>query len=202
VGIHGGELHPEQIAKAYAKRRRVSREQMQLGERTWRAFRQPSPAALIRLLQADLGAMPGLRPALLWLLQEYPNRRNGLSRLENDLLREIYRREIAKASQAVTPIIARETVGDTLLFDMLRNLVQAEHPLLEFAQPFAGKFQTWEFNGATLALTNVGRRVLADKDDAVALNGIDRWIGGVHLHGKSVRWRWDGKAKNVIAAKC
>lgn len=202
VAIHGGELHPEQIAKGYDKRRPISRRQMQLGEQTWRAFRQSSPAALNRLLQADLGVMPGLRPAVLWLLQEYPNLRNGLSRLESDLLREIHRREIAKASQAVTPIIAREPVGDTLLFDMLRNFVRAEHPLLEFAQPFAGRFQTWEFNGATLALTNVGRRVLAGKDDAVALNGIDRWIGGVHLQGKSVRWRWDGKAKTVIAAKC
>jgi hypothetical protein len=202
VAIHGGELHPEQIAKAYAKRRPVSGKQMQLGERMWWAFRQPSPAALIRFLQADFGAMPGLRPALLWLLQEYPNLRNGLSRLESDLLREIHRRKIAKASQAVTPIISREPVGDTLLSDMLRNFVQAKHPLLEFAQPFAGKVQSWEFNGATLALTNVGRRVLAGRDDAVALNGIDRWIGGVHLHGKSVRWRWDGKAKSVIAAKC
>ena len=201
VAIHGGELHPEQMAKAYDKRRPVSRKQIQMGERMWRAFRQPSPAALIRLLQADVSVMPGLRPAVLWLLQEYPNRRNGLSRLESDLLREIHRREIAKASQAVTTIIAREPVGDTLLWDMLRNFVRAEHPLLEFAQPFAGNFQTWEFNGATLALTNVGRRVLAGKDDAVALNGIDRWIGGVHLQGKSVRWRWDAKAKSVIAAK-
>lgn len=201
VAIHGGELHPEHMAKAYAKRRPVSHDQMQMGERTWRAFRQPSPAALNRLLRADLDVMPGLRPAVRWLLQEYPNLRNGLSRLERDLLGEIHRREIAKASQAVTPIIAREPVGDLLLFDMLRNFVQAEHPLLEFAQPFAGKFQTREFNGATLALTNVGRRVLAGKDDAVALNGIDRWIGGVHLHGKSVRWRWDGKARSVIATK-
>jgi len=202
AAIHGGELHPEQMAKAYAKRRSVSGKQMQLGERTWRAFRQPSPAGLVRLMQADLGAMPGVRSAVLWLLQEYPNLRNGLSRLERDLLRQIHRREIAKASQAVIPIIAREPVGDLLLFDMLRNFVQAEHPLLEFAQPFAGKFQTWEFNGATLALTNAGRRVLAGKDDAVALNGIDRWIGGVHLHGKTVRWRWDRKAKSVIAANC
>lgn len=201
VAIHGGELHPEQMAKAYDKRRPISRQQMQLGERMWRAFRQPSPAALNRLLQTDLTVMPGLRPAVLWLLEEYPNLRNGLSRLESKLLREIHRREIAKASQAMIPIIAGEPVGDTLLLDMLRSFVQAEHPLLEFAQPFAGKFQTWEFNGATLALTDVGRRVLAGKDDAVALNGIDRWIGGVHLHGKSVRWRWDGKAKSVIAAK-
>ena len=202
VAIHGGELHPEQIAKAYDKRRPVSRKQMQMGERMWRAFRQPSPAALIRLLQADLGVMPGLRPAVLWLLEEYPNQRNGLSRLESDLLREIHRREIAKASQAVIPIIAREPVGDTLLFDMLRNFVRAEHPLLEFAQPLAGRFQTSEFNGASLTLTKVGRRVLAGKDDAVALNGLDRWIGGVHLQGKSVLWRWDGKAKSVIAVKC
>lgn len=202
VAVHGGELHPEQIANAYDRRRPVSGKQMQLGERVWGAFRQPSPAALNRLLQADLGVMPGLRPAVRWLLQEYPNQRNGLSRLENDLLREVQRREIAKASQAVIPIITREPVGDLLLFDMLRNFVRAEHPLLEFAQPFAGRLQASEFNGASLALTKVGRRVLMGKDDAVSLNGIDRWIGGVHLHGKSVHWRWDEKARNVIAAKC
>ena len=29
-----------------------------------------------------------------------------------------------------------------------------------------------------------------EKKDQVALNGIDRWIGGVHLSGREVRWRW------------
>ena len=32
-------------------------------------------------------------------------------------------------------------------------------------------------------------RALADH---LRLNGIDRWLGGVHLHGDRV-WRWDGE---------
>jgi len=33
--------------------------------------------------------------------------------------------------------------------------------------------------------------VLAGKADHITLNGIDRWIGGVHLFGNQVPWRWD-----------
>ena len=34
--------------------------------------------------------------------------------------------------------------------------------------------------------------------DHVELNGIDRWIGGVHLDGKQARWRWDEGTETVI----
>jgi hypothetical protein len=40
-------------------------------------------------------------------------------------------------------------------------------------------------------LPGAGTRVLAGQADQVALNGIDRWIGGVHLTGHQVPWRWD-----------
>jgi hypothetical protein len=42
-----------------------------------------------------------------------------------------------------------------------------------------------------LQLTATGTRVLAGEADHVQLNGIDRWIGGVHLHGRQIPWRWD-----------
>jgi hypothetical protein len=45
--------------------------------------------------------------------------------------------------------------------------------------------------GTRLRLTAAGARVLAGEADHVELNGIDRWIGGVHLHGHRVPWRWD-----------
>ena len=32
--------------------------------------------------------------------------------------------------------------------------------------------------------------MLAGRADRVALAGLDRWLGGVHLHGREV-WRWD-----------
>ena len=36
--------------------------------------------------------------------------------------------------------------------------------------------------------------------DHVALNGVDRWIGGVHLQGRAVPWRWDDGTESVVAA--
>lgn len=194
VAVHGGELRPEQMAAALAKRRPMSAAQMPLFERFWRAFRKPSPSGLVRLLDADTKVVPGLRSVLRWLLQECPSRRNGLSRLENRLLRELGRLGPDKAARVVGRVLLatpREGVGDQLLFDMLRSFVVARPALVQFAEPFADRIQSWRFNGSTLSLTDPGRLALAGKADAVALAGIDRWIGGVHLHGRWVRWRWD-----------
>ena len=197
VPLHGGELRPEQMSSALAKRRPISAEQMRLNDRLWRVFRKPTPAALVRLLQADTKAVPGLQRVVRWLLQEYPSCRNGLSRMENVLLRELKRVGTAKAARVVCKVmirtLGREGVGDQLLFDVLRSQVSARPPLVQFAEPFKEKIQSWKFNGSTLTLTAFGRLVLAGRADAVAMTGIDRWIGGVHLHGCSVRWRWDGK---------
>lgn len=51
-----------------------------------------------------------------------------------------------------------------------------------------------------LRLTGTGARVLAGEEDHVALNGIDRWIGGVHLHGHRVAWRFDEGIEAVTPA--
>jgi len=34
-------------------------------------------------------------------------------------------------------------------------------------------------------------------EDHVGLNGVDRWIGGVHLTGRAVRWRWDEGTESI-----
>ena len=49
-----------------------------------------------------------------------------------------------------------------------------------------------------VALTDAGRSVLAGHLDRVAACGIDRWLGGVHLHGRHDVWRWDD-ARQTIA---
>lgn len=43
----------------------------------------------------------------------------------------------------------------------------------------------------TVTITPVGRDVLNGRKDHIRLNGIDRWLGGVHLSGPDVKWRWD-----------
>jgi hypothetical protein len=48
---------------------------------------------------------------------------------------------------------------------------------------------------AELTLTDDGRRVLAGDADRVALCGIDRWLGGVHLTGRGPVWRWNNHTR-------
>jgi len=196
VARHGGELPPQDISRVFASGRRITSAQMGLADRAWLAFRQPSPSGLVRLLKTDL-TIPGLRLALVRLLQEYPSARDGLSRLERTLLRQIG--GTTRAAVAVGTVIARESVGDVLLFDMLRSFITARHPLLHFAEPFSGRVSSSRFNGSALALTDTGRQVLRGKADHIAINGIDRWIGGMHLKGKRVPWRWDQRLGMLVA---
>jgi hypothetical protein len=35
----------------------------------------------------------------------------------------------------------------------------------------------------------------------VRLNGLDRWIGGVHLVGREARWRWDEGTEAVAPSR-
>jgi hypothetical protein len=32
----------------------------------------------------------------------------------------------------------------------------------------------------------------------VRLNGVDRWIGGVHLRGRYPQWRWDEGTETIV----
>ena len=48
-----------------------------------------------------------------------------------------------------------------------------------------------DFLAQDLTLTAAGRAVLSGTADAVALRGIDRWLGGVRLSGRHGVWRWE-----------
>lgn len=199
VALHGGELRPDQMGRAYASRRRVSTAQMYLADRVWRAFRQPSPKRLARLRETDFNPIPRLRPVVKRILQEYPSTRNGLSRLEGLLLRQIQKQDTMRAAEAVGAILQKETVGDTLLFDTLENFAIVAHPLLECSGPSGEKNKKFHY-GSILKLTAVGERVLSGGADFIELNGVDRWIGGVHLQGTRVPWRWNERLQMIVTA--
>jgi hypothetical protein len=75
---------------------------------------------------------------------------------------------------------------------MMDRMAHAPAPLLE-AQPTRRPID----RTATQRLTDAGARVLAGEADHVRLNGIDRWIGGVHLRGRHPRWRWDDGTETI-----
>jgi hypothetical protein len=51
---------------------------------------------------------------------------------------------------------------------------------------------------AVAELTDDGRQVLDGKLDWIDLGGSDRWLGGVHLSGRDVLWRWDADERRVV----
>ncbi len=49
-----------------------------------------------------------------------------------------------------------------------------------------------------MRLTVTGEEVLAARRDHVRLNGIDPWVGGVHLAGRSTPWRYDERLETLL----
>jgi hypothetical protein len=108
---------------------------------------------------------------------------------------------ITTPAVTVSTTLHSELVGDTLLFDILRALITVPHPLLRFAMPVQGSLRNYQFNGSQIEMTDTGRAALAGKADHITLNGIDRWIGGVHLSGHQVRWRWDERSTAIMSQR-
>jgi hypothetical protein len=91
---------------------------------------------------------------------------------------------------------ARPYLGDLFFFRIVARLATARVPLLEL-DPAGGAVGA----GTRLRPTAAGGRVLAGEADHVALNGVDRWVGGVHLHGPEARWRWDEGTESVTGPR-
>ena len=49
-----------------------------------------------------------------------------------------------------------------------------------------------------VALTPAGRAVLNGKADRVRHSGIDRWLGGVHVHGRGPVWRRSARTAALV----
>ena len=104
--------------------------------------------------------------------------------------------ENSTAGSAFAQLGARETrpfLGDSFYFRIVSRLANARTPLLEAEGPHVAV-------STRLRLTPAGRRVLDDEDDHIRLNGIDRWIGGVHLAGDEARWRWNDGTETIVAS--
>jgi hypothetical protein len=103
------------------------------------------------------------------------------------------------ASDAGTAFVrarARETrpyLGDITCFGRMDRMAGGPHPLLRLHPPGRPVQRT-----TGVHLTGAGARVLAGEADQIALNGIDRWIGGVHLQGHHVPWRWDDGIEIIV----
>jgi len=192
-----GELTGEQLRELPATNAcaRLTPAALQLATRAWAAFRSPAPDRLRTIAGARSGELRFLGEAFDRLGREYPATRDGLSLTERRILAAVTD-GATDAQTAFVRAAARETrpfLGDGWCFAMMDRMAHAPVPLLH-AEPADRPVGI----GTSLRLTDTGARVLAGAADHVTLNGIDRWIGGVHLHGRHPAWRWDDGTEAIV----
>lgn len=141
-----------------------AREPFAPGPEPFAALRSPDPRAW--------AAVPGFGR----LLEELPDARSGLSRLEREIL-EVLAGGPLEPHELFREVAAREQppwLGDSAVFAMARDL-----------EPLAGRA------GGRYALAPAGEAVLAG---TATRPPHDHWVGGVHLAPGEPRWAWDAAA--------
>jgi hypothetical protein len=201
AGIAGfgglGELTAEQLRELPRTNAcaRLTPAALELATRAWAAFRAPAPDGLRAIAAARLGELRFLGEAFDRLGREYPATRDGLSLTERRILAAVAD-GASVAAEVFARAWARETrpyLGDLTCFARIGQLARGAHPLLSLDQPDPPVQRT-----TGVRLTSTGARVLAGEADHIALNGIDQWIGGVHLQGHHVPWRWDDGTETIV----
>ena len=165
-----GSLDASALAGLFHTRHAVTGAELETARAAWEAFRSPDPERLLVFADACGTTLPFLHEALLRFLDEYPSSVDGLSRTERQALHLVASgvhdfTSIFKGCQELEEAIY---LGDLTFRQYLRRLARASHPLL------AEEGQRYE-------LTGMGRLVLDGKENHLHRNGIDRWLGGVHL---------------------
>jgi hypothetical protein len=199
-------LSVSEIKALDRKRAPVTREQLDLGRKAWRAFGSPDPTSIARLLDAKTSSLPYLARALIRHLEEFPSTTNGLSRSEREALTVIAAGhntpvraflEVAKLQESIF-------LGDTVFYSYLQRLSGKSHALITWKDGSAvvapDPRSTRQFVEGELTLTALGRDVLAGKKDWQRINKKARWLGGVEISPGDSGWRWDPDRREIRRA--
>jgi len=185
-----GMLTPAQMSALVGTEKDVTQAQLDLSKKAWAAFRASSPTAWHSLLKEDTSTLPFLEGAIIRMMEEYPNTKNGLPRVASQTL-QILATEALPAGKLFGRYIEteeRQFLGDSSFWTILRNLLDASPPLI--ALPKGIDLTSPTKPDQILSITETGIDVLAEKKNWLDHTQINYWIGGTHLHDESI-WYWD-----------
>jgi hypothetical protein len=193
-----GQLNESQLESLLPQRREISEAQLQLGHKAWASYSSSTPELVEDLISTKTDALPFLKPAFTKHLERFPSVRNGLGRIENILLELIAGghhdfKSLFAAFQQREPVYG---FGDAQIFLHLTGLSKGPHLSLTMSNPDAG-MDSSQIAEHSFELTEHGTRIFNSEADFVRVNGIDLWLGGVHLQGETAAWRWDEAAKTL-----
>jgi len=208
-----GGQRPNTLRAWFADRQGITDSQRAVAARAWAAFRSPDPMDVVAFIAGQAAPSEAvdrgfrhLVPALRRHLEQFPWTGNGLSRTQSQSLSAVaagairVRDTFLAANHDVESAVF---MGDSTWWCHIRPLVVAPRPLIEIhgQKPPTWQDPAWwhdDVAAPTLALTADGEAVLAGEADHVALNGVDRWLGGVHVTTRSL-WRWDPQSETLNA---
>lgn len=199
-----GESSPELLNKNYLLKTELSAEIINLGSQIWSVFSGDNPKELEKVLEKRNSELPFLNSAFNRLLQEFPDELNGLSRSENQIL-SIVEENGKTPFEIFKTFLTLENPkyhGDWTVYQYIHSLCNSEHPLLKYSngtKQFPPENDKKYFE-EIIELTPKGREVLCGRKNNLAVNGINRWIGGIHLSNNNVwiRKNSDGKLIKLI----
>ena len=197
-----GQLTSEQLASLFDHRREVTDAELSLAARAWAAYCSADPQDISRLFDEDTSAMPFLGHALRLHLMRFPAVKNGLGRVENAALEVMSNGPIGFKSLfprfgKAEPVYG---MGDSQFWSALNRLGQAKDPLITINAATAddtAALKSILYHNALFELTETGQAVLAGERDFIEINGIDLWLGGVHLVVGEL-WRMDERNGKLI----
>lgn len=204
--FHGlGELAPAEMASLLPARAPVTPDQVALAQRAWQAMCAATPRDLERLADQPTEALPCLKAALRRWLEQYPASDHGLCRLQQEILAALQDPGEQSPVALFRSVSAAERpafFGDSFLWKCLNDMAFCRVPLIRLDADTP--LPLWETEGIgrrRVQATAEGLAVAAGRCDAIALNGIDRWIGGVHLQGVATSpWRWNRQTGALVEA--
>ncbi|MEN8167140.1 MAG: hypothetical protein ABFR65_06625 [Pseudomonadota bacterium] len=174
----------------------VTDHHLRLAKKAWAAFRAATPEPWQALLHEDTALLPFLHGAVLRQLQEYPDCASGLSLTAQRALRIIAQGEqrAGRVFGSYQQTEDRRFMGDASFWVMLQQMLDANSPLLTLPP---GKSLTLPTSpDQTLSITSEGEAVLDGKRNWLEINGVDHWIGGVHLTPENL-WCWNSNDRRL-----
>ncbi|MNQ94526.1 hypothetical protein D3C85_1100470 [compost metagenome] len=190
-----GQLTVDQILPLHGTWLPVTDKQLRLACKVWKAYAASEPLSMAALLEGDLSALPFLKKALAAHTARFPSLHNGLSAIQQLTLELLVDDDVSVLSlfQKVTEQASHYGLGDLQFWGILDGLWHGRNPLIEvFGGDRLPKYgETWPplFENYRVKITELGKLILACEQDHILLNGIDEWIGGVHLSGSKDIWR-------------
>lgn len=184
-----GSMTADEIVELHPKRRTVTAAIFARARAVWSAFTSADPLELQQMAGQDHPGFPHLRAGLRRLCEEYPWTSDGMSRSHRHALHAVAQGP-TKDEELFRRAQAREEapfLGDTTFYAILNDLRADGGALIEGEPGF-------------LTLTELGRRIVAGDGDWLDSVELDRWIGGVHLQGKSAT-RYDEVTQSFQPAK-